>query len=1270
MKTRSSFSIAVVLIGLILAAQFAAAQRTSGEIRGKVFDAASALIPGVELQVKDLATNETRQTISDEVGDFVFLNLQSGVYELTAALAGFQTSVHPRVVVEAARTTNIEVRMRVGALSETVEVTTSNVPVLETTASMISTTVRNTYIQNLPLSGRSTLPFATLMVGAQTPSTDTRNSTFNGLPNASMNISVDGMNNNSQRWKSGGTSFFGFAPTRLDAIEEVTVTTAGSGADAAAGGAMTIRMVTRRGTNEFHGKVFHQIANDALYANSWINNARGLPRNRVRQHDFGGNLGGFIPIPTTQKRLYFFVNFEANPQPSKQTSTQAIPTQDAARGIFKYIGSDNQVRSLNLLQLAGANGYSSQIDPTIQKMLAVVEAAKPKGTILPSTTELNRETLQWSEDRYTGQFYPTARLDYAINDKLAWHGSWNLRHSQFDGVALYPGLADKNNRLLWNNESNVTTYVASNVADWTINKSMLNSFTWGVQSNLENFNQHANVFMWKETGFPRVSSQLNPNAAVNATTNANFITSPVPTGLPFPRNNPVWSLSDNLSWVRGRHTFNFGASYLYTSMYETSYNSAGVPTTTLGIIAADPINSIFNSTNIPFLRSSDLTAALNLYASLTGRVSLINGSRNVDEKTKTYQDFIPRMPRQAFASGGVYFQDSFRATPALTLNYGFRWEISGTHHNTNGIYVDPGLEHLMGPSRQLFAPGLLDGVQSPQLFQKSYSYKSDKINPAPNIGFAWNPGSKKTVVRGAYGINYYDEGMNNLQFGIGGNPGGTQSISLLPGSPGFAAGQLTLQSALPAYVVNPAAFTFPMAQSNFTFISSLASVKPELRTPYVQNWTLGFQRELATNLVVEARYVGNKSTHLWRTYSLSETNIFENGFLQEFINAQRNLAISQTAGVTSFQNRGLPGQTPLPIFEAAFGARGSQPALAAGSSWTSATFINHLQRGTAGGMAEALVAGSAAQTYLCRMTGTNFSPCADAGFNAPGPYPMNFFRHNPFANGTNLLDDNQWGTYHGLQLEARRSFSSGLTVNANYVWSKTLGDYFDVPDSDNSSNYTTLRNRNLDKRPSPFDLRHAFTMYWSYDLPFGQGRRFGGGANGLVNRIISGWTLGGVHRWNSGRAYMLTGGRTTFNQRDSGVILNGLTVGELQNKMRQFSTGPNRNAYHVDPSLIAADGRANPQYLQVPSTPGQLGQYIVLHGNALVSNDLSITKVVPITERLKFTLQTEATNILNHPVLNIGGTGGTISIDSTTFGQANSALVAARQIQMRAQIGW
>src|SRR5262249_42514191 len=142
--------------------------------------------------------------------------------------------------------------------------------------------------------------------------------------------------------------------------------------------------------------------------------------------------------------------------------------------------------------------------------------------------------------------------------------------------------------------------------------------------------------------------------------------------------------------------------------------------------------------------------------------------------------------------------------------------------------------------------------------------------------------------------------------------------------------------------------------------------------------------------------------HLWHGYNLNEVNIFENGFLDEFKNAQRNLQINQNAGVNSFQNRGLPGQSRLPIFEAAFGARGtgtSQQALPANQGFANDAFINLLNQGQAGRFAGQLAGSS---TYLCRMLGSGFEPCARLGFNATGPYPINFFQVNPYAAGQNL----------------------------------------------------------------------------------------------------------------------------------------------------------------------------------------------------------------------------------------------------------------------------
>src|SRR5262249_17872209 len=152
---------------------------------------------------------------------------------------------------------------------------------------------------------------------------------------------------------------------------------------------------------------------------------------------------------------------------------------------------------------------------------------------------------------------------------------------------------------------------------------------------------------------------------------------------------------------------------------------------------------------------------------------------------------------------------------------------------------------------------------------------------------------------------------------------------------------------------------------------------PNLRAPYVQTWNLGIQREIGKNMVFEARYVGNKSTHVWRTYSLNEVNIFENGFLTEFKNAQKNLQINQAAGVQTFANRGLAGQIRLPVFEAAFGALGPAPAVSASSGFTSASFITNLTQGEAPRLANTLATNS---TYMCRMFGNKIPNCATATY--------------------------------------------------------------------------------------------------------------------------------------------------------------------------------------------------------------------------------------------------------------------------------------------------
>ncbi|MBZ5499218.1 MAG: carboxypeptidase-like regulatory domain-containing protein [Acidobacteriia bacterium] len=1260
----------LILLLLLLFAGAAFAQKSTGEIKGTVFDPSNAVVPKATVTAKDLATGLTYTTTSGSDGIYLIPNLLSGKYDVSTTAPGFQTSVYSGIIVETGRITDLPVKLTIGAITQTVEVT-GQAAMLEVTSNQVAATISNDYIKDLPLSGRDTLQFAALTPGYA-------GGTFNGLFQSALNISLDGTNVNDTRMKSG-SGFSSLVPLRLDAIEEVTVSTTGLEADAAAGGAMTIQFATRRGTSQYHGSVYEQFRNDALNANDFFNNMYGRkadgspvrPRPQVRMNDFGGSIGGPLKIPFAgflKNNLFFFANYEDAPRPGASTRTATLLTPEAQSGVFRFIGTDGAQHTVNVLQLASTAGYQSAIDPTVAGVLKVINGTVGSNSVVPSSSNYYQQTMSWKYTTGSRDMYPTARLDYQITNNLAWHGTWNLQHEHVNPTgSSYPGLPGQSG------ESKFTRYALSNGVDYTITPRLFNSLKFGIQSSVSGSNIGNSVHQWAAQGDKRVSF-------------GSGISSFIPNATPLIRANPAFSLSDDLSWMKGKHTMKFGGKLLRTSFYENDYYQySGVLNYTLGISSNDPIASVFTAANIPFIRTQDVSTASQLYATLTGRVRQIQGYENIDEKARQYAKFAPLIYRENYASWGLYFQDSYRVHPRLTLNYGLRWEFTGNMTNTNNTFMSPTLNDVLAPSFANFQPGILDANHIPVIGQRSVTYTPDRINPAPNFGFAWSPtggkgllgrllGDNKTVVRSSYSLSYFDEGLNDYYW-INTNAGNWRSVSASAGSE-YTPGALTLQSPDPAFLVAPKSFTPPFSEYQFAFQNynvgttagkrNGASELPTLRNPYVQSWTLGIQREIAKETVLEVRYVGNRTTHKWHLYGVQEVNIFENGFLTEFINAQNNLAISKAAGVNSFQNRGLPGQVALPIFEAAFGARGSMPSLSASQSWTSNTFINPLTQGNAGSLAS-ILAGPSSPTYYCRIVGSNFGPCTDRGYNAPGPYPINFFVPNPYVGDLTITDDNSYSTYHALQVDLRRRLRNGLTLTANYALAHALSD---MSDSNTLTDYyTTIRNLKIDKAPSSFDIRHSLSVYGTYELPVGNGRRFAI-TNGVVNRIVGGWVISGILRMTSGRLSMLTGGQQPVNVnygKDAGVVLNGLTVSQLTDMMQRYRNGPaGTTLSSADPSLVGADGRANPNFLAIPTTPGKFGQFIYLYGPMYWNADMSVNKNVRITERVQFTLQVEAMNFLNHPVFGFGS----LSINSTSFGQLGSTANSPRNVQIRAYLRW
>ena len=728
----------------------------------------------------------------------------------------------------------------------------------------------------------------------------------------------------------------------------------------------------------------------------------------------------------------------------------------------------------------------------------------------------------------------------------------------------------------------------------------------------------------------------------------------------------ITTVTDTLTMVKGSHTLKFGGNFRDTQWRDRLLSGSGtggylgLPRYGLGIATGDPVANSFTTTTMPGAANADLTAAQNLYALLTGRVTEVRTGGVVDPATLQYSSSIYRENWTSAQFAGLFVQDMWRVNRNFTLNYGLRYEMNTPPYNHTGTVAFPDDANIYGPSTALFAPGQLNGVQNPVFSRGKTAAPTDKLNLAPRVGFAWTPHfeggllgaifgkGEETVIRGGWDITYFDEGTNMFAETAGNNTGQSQALVASAGTQ-FAPGSMTLQSPLPPFQASPAAYQGTWNQSEIAFVNGLASMFSDLETGYVKAWNIGVQRQIAKDTVFEIRYLGNRADKLWHSFSLNEVNIFENGFLDEFKNAQANLAINEAAGSSGFSNQGRPGQIALPIFDAAFGARGAAGVVPGAQAYTNTTFISDLRNGEAGRLAGRL---ATSPTYLCRMVGSTFSPCVSAGrnFTAPGPYAMNFFQVNPYAvNGLRVVDDDGWSDYHAMQIQLRRRYANWLTANVNYTLARNNGNVF-ADNASQNANWFTLRDKSRNDSAAPFDVRHVLQAYGTYDLPFGRGRHYNI-ENGVLNAIVGGWTFGGIFTVQSGTPFRLTSGRQTVNGSDAGVVLmNGHTVEDIQKLLRIRSHPTSSSRYWADEKLIAPDGRANAEYLAVPTTPGEWGQLITLRGMPVWVFDMSLNKTTGFVGKSDITVHITFQNVLNRAVWSTPGFLQTVDITSTTFG--------------------
>ncbi|HJZ99332.1 MAG TPA: carboxypeptidase-like regulatory domain-containing protein [Candidatus Solibacter sp.] len=1206
---------------------------TTGSLSGSVSDPQGAAVPKAQITVTNPLNGQRFTAEAGERGDWTVPSLPTAVYEATVSSPGFKTAKLSAIKIDPGVPATLNVTLELGAVAETVEVQ-GGAEVLQTTTATVSSTLVGRQLSELPFTSRNLTELLVTQPGTSTPGIP-RSSSVNGLPRGAMNVTIDGVNvqDNSFRISDG---FFQAVQPRQDVIEEVTITTAAAGADSSGEGAAQVKFVTKSGTNLWRGGLFWQTRNTFFNANYYFNNINGLPRDRIILNQVGGQLGG----PIRRNRIFFFVAYDASRLPQSYPGARTILTDTARQGVFTYLDTATRLpRTANLFQLAaaangslpaGVKAYATSVDPILANSFdQIARLTSSGGTIksrAASNSDYNRNDYNYQTSGANNRDFPLVRFDFNATQNHHVEVVWNYQNNVRlpDGannvIPVYAGTGTVLNTDV-NTGLKAITFTGVVALRSVLTPRITNELRAGVQGGT----------VWFQGAIgPPLFQQWRGYAPVFG-----FISNPYTSNGTSSRNTPVHQYSDNLTWLRGPHVLSFGGELTQVNLWQKVLNTQAIPTITFGVASNDPVNfgstSLFTAANFPNSTATNLSDAASMYALLTGRVSAINRTVALGEDSKQYGS-NPTIDRNRYRQIALHVQDSWRARPSLTLNFGVRWEKPLSYVNQSGIYTRPTYAGLFGISGvgNLFRPGVLSG-SVPQFFatdEDTKAYLSTNKNFAPSAGFAWTLpkasgplswllGKGQAVIRGGFAISTIRPDAGAFSGAWGNNQGRSLSVAVDPtnqaadfGAPGSV---LFRDPTLPAraFPATPV-YPLPVLAGN-----SVRDFDPTLRTEYVESWTIGFQRELTRDTVLEVRYVANHDVGAWRTVNLNETNIFENGFLNEFNIAANNLAIARATNSTStnFGNAGLPGQRDVPILLTALGAANDT------------TIATQLAQGQAGAVANSIANNA---TRMARLTA--------AGRAA------NLFWVNPTATGGSQLTMNGGSaTYNAMQVELRRRLSAGLLIQGSYVWSHALSNLFA---NGTGGSPTTLRDQALDKGPTPWDIRHAFKLNWIYELPFGSGRRFFSRVqNPVARKALEGWQLASVSRIQSGSPEPLTSGRNTFNQNESGVVLYNLTTSQLQDAMsiRKVTNANGIGAVYylpqalVDNSLAAFEvgGKTlrnldpSQPYVGPPTAPGQLGYKIFLYGPWQQRLDYSLLKRTRITESKNIEFRMNVLNAFN-----------------------------------------
>jgi hypothetical protein len=1170
-----------VLLLTLFALAVPVSAQFSGRLSGTVVDSTGAVVPNADVNLYLAGGSRallSLRTTAD--GLYTFIGVRPAEYDLTAEAPGFNKATLRGIIVDPARETSVpQIKLDVIGVTQKVEVTATP-EIVGLSNAEISETVTMAQVDKLPAIDRDPLDFIQIQAGVVSNGNTT--TVINGLRTSYSNMTLDGINIQDNYIRDNALDY---SPNKvlIGQVREMTIVTSNSNS-AAASGASQVNLVTPSGGNQFHGEALWYNRNNYFSANDWFNNQAGVPRSFLNQNQAGGSVGG----PIRRDKMFFYSNYELIRTREETPQTTTILTDTARQGIFKYVDTSGNPQQKNLLALA-----NTSIDPYMLNLLNQVPGPEHINNYLVGDSSpgnlMNTAGYRFNQRADGDRDNITGKIDYNLSTRHAFSGSfsWNRYNSDRPDFENDYSLKPK-------------------ITNPTNSKFLSLSWRWTPASRLTN--ELLGGFDLTYSAFP-TSQKFGPYLVTGM-----IYSDPVNEGLAQGRNTNTYELSDNASFAKDRHYFQFG---FYTQHVRVrTYDDVGIlPTYSLAMgVGQAALTGGGRTSDLPGITGADLDTANGLLASLGGYLDAFTQTFNITSRSSGFVPGANYLRHFLYNDYAFYFQDKWTLRPRLTATLGLRYELPGVPDEANSLELLPVIKTT--PVQTLLSDatlGFAGGSAGRPWFKKSWH------NVAPNLGFAWDVfGDGKTAVRGGYSINFVnDQVILAAQNMLEANPGLTGFSTQVGLSGQVSAGVPPIP--IPLYQV-------PItASQNYANdpTSTIGLIDPGLRTPYVQQYSIGIEREVK-DTIFKIRYVGNHGVGEYRSFDFNQVVINAEGFLADFLRAQNNgfLALAQLGSFQPAFNANVQGSQPLTVF----------PRLANRGSLNNGTIRDLIQTGAIGDLAT-----------LYQENALNGS--------------VNFFQ-NPNALGTDMLTTYSSSSYNSLQLQATHRLRSGLDFQGNYTFSKVLSDN----DGDSQSriqHFLDFYHPKIERSRANYDLTHMIKATTIYELPVGENHKLNFRP---LQKVIGGWSVSQFMTWQSGAPFSILSGLGTLNRSSRSYYntANAIDSGsQLKNlvKFQMTPTGP----YMIDPSVInKSDGTGANDIGDAPFA----GEVFFNPGAGTIGNlqrrmfsgpwnfflDAALQKTFKITEDQSLEFRMQGSNVLNHPTFYSGDQ----NINSTTFGLIGS----------------